>query len=107
MDQDRAEQRQIIRGWIDTGESRMRTVVRVAAEYELSHAEAQRLVQEVLSEVVSAVGSIDRQEFLAQQLTRLEALAVKAQDEGNLNVALGAYKEIHALAGLHGGSKSF
>lgn len=85
----------------------MRTVVRVAAEYELSHAEAQRLVQEVLSEVVSAVGSIDRQEFLAQQLTRLEALAVKAQDEGNLNVALGAYKEIHALAGLHGGSKSF
>ena len=79
--------------------------MRVAAEYELSHSDAHRLVQEALQEVVDTVGDIDRREFLAQQLTRLEALAVKAQDEGNLNVALGAFREMHALAGLHGGSR--
>lgn len=59
------------------------------------------MVHEVLAEVVSTVGDIDRQEFLAQQMTRLEALAVKAQDEGHLGVALSAFKEMHLLIGLH------
>lgn len=92
----------VIRAWVDSGEPRMRTIVRVADEWGLAHAEASRLVHEVLAEVVSTVGDIDRQEFLAQQMTRLEALAVKAQDEGQLSVALSAFKEMHLLIGLHG-----
>lgn len=91
----------VIRAWVDSGEPRMRTIVRVADEWGLTHAEASRLVHEVLAEVVSTVGDIDRQEFLAQQMTRLEALAVKAQDEGHLGVALSAFKEMHLLIGLH------
>lgn len=91
----------VIRAWVDSGEPRMRTIVRVADEWGLTHAEASRLVHEVLAEVVSTVGDIDRQEFLAQQMTRLEALAVKAQDEGQLSVALNAFKEMHLLIGLH------
>ena len=91
----------VIRAWVDSGEPRMRTIVRVADEWGLTHVEASRLVHEVLAEVVSTVGDIDRQEFLAQQMTRLEALAVKAQDEGQLSVALNAFKEMHLLIGLH------
>lgn len=45
--------------------------------------------------------TIERQEFLAQQMTRLEALAVKAQEEGQLGVALGAFRELNALAKLY------
>ena len=93
--------RAAVRAWVDSGEPRMRTIVRTADAYGLSHVEASRLVHEVLSEVMQTVGNIDRQEFMAQQLTRLEALAVKAQDEGNLGVALAAFKEMHALIGLH------
>lgn len=93
--------RGIIRAWVDSGEPRMRTIVRVADEWGLPHAEATRLVHEVLADVVSAVGGIDRKEFLTQQMTRLESLAVRAQEEGNLGVALGAYRELHALIGLH------
>lgn len=91
----------VIRAWVDSGEPRMRTIVRVADEWGLSHADASRLVHEVLGEVVQTVGDIDRQEFLAQQMTRLEALAVKAQEEGHLGVALSAFKEMHLLIGLH------
>lgn len=91
----------VIRAWVDSGEPRMRTIVRVADEWGLTHAEASHLVHQVLTEVVDTVGGIDRQEFLAQQMTRLEALAVKAQDEGQLSVALNAFKEMHALIGLH------
>jgi hypothetical protein len=78
----------------------MRTIVRVADMYGLSHHESHRLVHDVLADVVSTVGDIDRQEFLAQQITRLETLAVRAQEEGNLSVALSAYRELHALVGL-------
>jgi hypothetical protein len=45
---------------------------------------------------------ISRQDFAAQQMVRLEALAARAQEEGNLTVALNAYRELHVLAGLHG-----
>jgi hypothetical protein len=38
-------------------------------------------------------------------MTRLEALATKAQENGNLAVALAAFKELNALAGLHAASR--
>jgi hypothetical protein len=93
--------RAVVRAWVDSGEPRMQTIMRAADQWGLSHAEASRLVHEVLQEVVETVGGIDRSEFMAQQLTRLEALAVKAQEDGNLGVALSAFKEMHALIGLH------
>jgi|TARA_Y100000015_G_scaffold10987_1_gene10453 hypothetical protein len=46
--------------------------------------------------------SVERSEFLAQQMTRLEALAAKAQEDGQLGVALGCYRELHMLASLTG-----
>jgi hypothetical protein len=62
-------------------------------------------VDEVIAEIRHEQGcqmDINRREFMAQQMIRLEALAAKAQEEGNLAVALNAYRELHALAGLHG-----
>lgn len=101
----RAYQLQTVRAWIDTGEPRMHTILRACEEWNLSYAKSQSLVQDALKGVVDVVAGIDRQEFLVQQLSRLEALAVKAQEEGSLGVALGAFKEIHALIGLYAGQK--
>jgi hypothetical protein len=44
--------------------------------------------------------AIERPDFLAQQMTRLEALAAQAMEDGNLSVALAAYRELHQLARL-------
>lgn len=66
-------------------------------------------VDEIIHEIRYEQGSdldIERREFLAQQLIRLEALAVRAQEEGNLSVALNAFKEMHALTGLRSGGIS-
>jgi len=95
------DQLETVRRWIDTGESRMQTITRACQTWGLSFGQAQSLVNDAIRGVVEIVGGIDRSEFMAQQLTRLEALAVKAQDEGNLGVALSAFKEMHALIGLH------
>jgi len=99
----KADQLRIIQAWVDSGEPRVRTIVRVCDTYKLSYPKAQALVSEALSDIAGTIAAIERPEFLAQQMTRLEALAVKAQDEGNLAVALGCYRELHALAKLHNG----
>lgn len=75
--------------------------MRCCDRWKLSMPKAQQLVSHVMRDAAGSLASIERPEFLAQQMTRLEALAVKAQDEGNLAVALGCYKELHALAKLH------
>lgn len=85
----------------------MRTVTRVCDAIGCSLPTAQRLVQEAVQEEATLIDTIDRQEFLAQQMSRLEALAVRAQEEGNLSVALSAFKELHALVGLHPGRGGF
>ena len=97
-----SNQHKLIRQWVDSGESRVCTIVRSCSKWKLSYGDAQTLVQAALHDVAEVIGGIDRQEFLAQQMTRLEALAVKAQADGNLAVALGCYRELHHLAGLHG-----
>ena len=61
--------------------------------------ETTQILQEVRHEH-SKSQNVERAAYVAQQMTRLEALAVKAQEEGNLAVALGCYKELHALAKL-------
>ena len=75
--------------------------MRCTEAFKFSYPEAQEAVTAVMREVKGQLAQIDRPEFLAQQMTRLEALAVKAQEEGNLAVALGAYKELNQLAKLH------
>lgn len=89
-----------IRRWIDSGESRIRTINKACKAYGISYAEAQSLVSDTMAGTVASM-QIDRAEFLAQQMTRMEALAVRAQEEDQLGVALGAFKELHALAGLY------
>ena len=67
--------------------------------FEATPPETATLLQEIRHEH-SKSQNVERAEYVAQQMTRLEALAVKAQEEGNLAVALGCYKELHALAKL-------
>jgi hypothetical protein len=76
------------------------TIWRVCDAFDLSYPKAAALVHGTLADVTKTVSGIERSEFLAQQMTRLEALAAKAQEEGQLSVALGAYRELHALARL-------
>lgn len=95
------EQDRLIREWIELGEPRMRTEMRCCDRWGLSLPQAQQLVAYVMRDVAGSLRNIERPEFLAQQMTRLEALAAKAQEDGHLGVALGCYKELHALAKLH------
>jgi hypothetical protein len=97
---DRDAQLQQVRTWLETGEPRMRTISRACAAWDLGIGAAQDLVRDALREVSGVMATIERPEFLAQQITRLEALAARAMEEGNLSVALAAYRELHALARL-------
>lgn len=94
--------KEAVRAWVNSGEPRMQTIVRASDQWGLSHAKASRLVHQAVNEAADTLGCIERREFLAQQMTRLEALTVRAQEEGNLAVALGCIKELNALAKLHG-----
>jgi hypothetical protein len=87
--------------WLDMGWPRHRIDEQLFATYDATPEDTTLLIKEVRHLQQQGL-DIERPEFLAQQMTRLEALAVKAQEEGQLGVALGAYKELHALAGLHG-----
>ena len=102
----RKEAKQQIQLWLDMGWPRWRINQACNEQLDLNPEAADDLIKEIRHEQQQAL-TIDRAEFLVQQLTRLEALAVKAQDEGNLGVALGAFKEMHQLVGLHAGQKGF
>lgn len=86
--------------WVDTGEPRMQTIMRVCDTWAIDFASASSLVQLALKDTIDVLGTVEKQELLAQQISRLEALAICAQKAGNLNVALGCYRELHHLAGL-------
>ena len=87
--------------WLDMGWPRHRIDEHLSKSYNATPEDTTLLLSEIRHEQQGAM-SIDRQQFLAQQMIRLEALAVKAQEEGNLPVALGCLKELNLLAGLHG-----
>lgn len=88
--------------WLDMGWPRHRIDDGLYELYKATPEDTSLILKEIRHEQQSSL-CIERPEFLAQQMTRLEALAVKAQDEGNLAVALGCYRELHALAKLHNG----
>lgn len=91
--------------WLDMGWPRWRINNACLETYDVDP----EYVDELIQEIRHAQGNdldLERREFLAQQLTRLEALAVKAQEDGNLSVALSAFKEMHVLTGLRSGGVS-
>lgn len=96
----RKELKQQIQLWLDMGWPRWRINNGCIEQLNVDPETADELIKEIRYEQQQAM-AVDRHEFLAQQMIRLEALAVKAQDEGNLGVALGAFKEMHVLIGLH------
>ncbi|MGI9313555.1 MAG: hypothetical protein ACR2PN_02535 [Luminiphilus sp.] len=97
----RKDQLRVAKQWLDLSWPRHRIYESAAQAWEFNHAETDALIAEVRSEYKSSM-SVERTEFLAQQMTRLEALAAKAQEDGQLGVALGCYKELHLLASLVG-----
>lgn len=80
--------------------SRSMVEVRLCGQYDIDLEGARELISVASKTLAESVSTQQRPEFVAQQMDRLEALAVKAQEEGNLSVALGCYKELHALAKL-------
>jgi len=96
------EQQRLISGWLRSGMPRSVLEVRVQGTWNLKPAAASSLIGAVQTQISDSISRIERPEFLALQMERLETLAVKAQEEGNLAVALGCFKELHALARLHG-----
>ena len=96
----RRDIKQQIQLWLDLGWPRWQINRACIEQLDTNPETADEIIQEIRHEQQQAL-TIDRHEFMAQQMTRLEALAVKAQDEGNLGVALGAFKEMHALIGLY------
>ena len=86
--------------WTRGGMSRAMVEVRLCGQYDIDIEGARALISVASASLAESVASQHRPEFVAQQMDRLEALAVKAQEEGNLAVALGCYKELHALAKL-------
>jgi hypothetical protein len=88
-----------VRVWLEMGWSRRR-INDGCFEFGVNPDQADEIIREIRHEQKSDM-SIERAEFLAQQMARLEELALKAQDEGNLGVALGCFKELNALARLH------
>ena len=87
--------------WLDMGWPRSRIDEQLYLSHDATPEDVTYLLKEIRHEQQQSL-DIERQEFLAQQMTRLEALAVRAQEDGNLAVALGCFKELHALAKLHG-----
>jgi hypothetical protein len=85
--------------WLDMGWPRHRIDEQLYRLYNATPEDTTLLLKEIRHEQQQSL-TIERPEFLAQQMIRLEALAVKAQEEGQLSVALACFKELHALAKL-------
>lgn len=86
--------------WLDMGWPRHRIDERLYEMWDATPADTTEILKEIRHEQQDSL-SIERAEFLAQQITRIEALASRALEENNLAVALGAFKELHLLAGLY------
>lgn len=91
---------QQIQLWVDAGWTEQKIANSCHSVWKLGKAEVREILKKLRKESSEAM-SIERSEFLAQQMTRIESLAGRAIEEGNLAVALGAYKELHMLAGLY------
>lgn len=90
--------------WLDMGWPRWRINESSWDIFDADPETVDVLIQEIRHEQKKNL-DISKTEFMTQQLTRLEALASKAIEENNLGVALGAFKEMHALIGLHAASR--
>lgn len=93
-----------VRLWLDMGWPRWRVNNGCLEQFDADPEFVDALIQEIRHEQQHEL-TIEKVDFLSQQMIRLEALALKAQEDGNLGVALGAFKEMHALVGLYGASR--
>jgi hypothetical protein len=91
---------QQIQAWVDAGWTEQRIANSCHSAWKLGKAEVREILKALRNESKEAL-EMERAEFMAQQMTRIESLAGRAIEEGNLAVALGAYKELHMLAGLY------
>jgi hypothetical protein len=89
-----------IQQWMNAGWPKFRIYDTAHKLYDISRSDVNEIVASIRDETRRSF-QIDRPEFVSQQLERLESLAAKAIEDGNLSVALGAYREIHTLIGLH------
>lgn len=99
-EEDRKEALTLASSWTRGGMPRAMVEIRLCGQYSISIEKARQIIADAAAGVADSLRVIERPAFVAQQMDRLEALAVKAQEEGNLAVALGCYKELHALAKL-------
>jgi hypothetical protein len=97
----RKDQLRVVKQWLDLSWPRHRIYESAAQAWDFDNDQTDALISDARSEYKSSM-SVERSEFLAQQMTRLEALAAKAQEDGQLGVALGCYRELHMLASLTG-----
>lgn len=93
-----------VRLWLDMGWPRWRVNNACLEQFDADPEFVDELIKEIRHEQQNEL-TIEKVDFLSQQVIRLEALALKAQEGGNLAVALGAFKEMHALVGLYGHQK--
>lgn len=93
-----------VRLWLDMSWPRWRVNNACLEQFDADPEFVDELICEIRHEQQSEL-TIEKVDFLSQQMIRLEALALKAQEDGNLTVALGAFKEMHALVGLYGHQK--
>ena len=97
----RTEIKKQVRLWLDMSWPRWQINNACLEQFDADPEFADELIREIRHEQQDEL-SLEKVEFLSQQMIRLEALALKAQEGGNLAVALGAFKEMHALVGLYG-----
>lgn len=95
----RKQLKQQLRIWLEMGWPRRR-INEECFNFGINPLQATEIINEIRHEQKDDM-SIERAEFLAQQMARLEQLIMQAQEEGNLGVALGCIKELNALAKLH------
>lgn len=99
---DRLQRITVIQGWLADGKT-TREILQLAADrWDLAQRTAYDAINAARRQMFEQF-TIDRPDFLAQQLERLEVLANKSIEQNQPSAALGCFKEMHALLGLYAG----
>jgi hypothetical protein len=84
------------------GLPRTAAVTQLAERYRVDRRTARRYVASAAEQLVAEIGTADLQASLAETVERLRRLAYQAEQQGNLNAAVGAEKAAAAtLVAIH------
>ena len=84
------------------GLPRTAAVTQLAEQYRVDRRTARRYVAAAAEQLVAEIGTADLQATLAESVERLRRLAYMAEQQGNLNAAVGAEKAAAAtLVAIH------